>query len=732
MKYYFFFLLLLCLLSFSVLAESTANPVVQTKAAENSSLPSEQESESTTPISSSENLESADSVETENPEKEPQASSETPPSLGESITQESAAKSKVVSVPTQEQTKQLSTAEESAKQPLPKTGKKSQPASFSDQEQILKYIEDLMHLNQKLPQTETENEIDLLLEKKSNILNQLITLLGRTSLDELPIFEDREQIQFLNSRIAINKSRGNDLAVQRDKAKLAYFKIKRNILEYLQYLIEASRSYTSVDEIVDESVARLNAVRKEMQQYKLPKGGDSSKVYADLKKNISELELVFDTYQDILSFVIANPGKVATTHWFQKISLLSTIAFFNNFEVFRAANHKLAPLRIDMGGIIVSLLIVMLVVFWYPLAVKGISWLVERYFLQGKDEHTEEIYYTLRRPVFTLIVVFSLDLASYALLYKTEYKSSLENLFFIIYMVIGLWILFKVLDSIVVLQLDKFSRANRQLRKELVNLSIKATKGLFIIIALSLLLNRFGISIAALMSTLGIGGLAFALAAKDSLSNLLGGITLLIDNVFSIGDWIEIGEVEGTAVQIGLRSTTIRTFDNALITIPNSLISVSSVKNWNRRAIGRRIKMYVGVTYESDMNDIRQAVEDIRTMLIEHPEIANPKEQFIGDKRRQFRLTSREDMQGIKSTLLVFVDRYNEFSIDILIYCFSRTVNWAEWLAVKEDVLYKIAEILEQNNLEFAYPTAVRIFRPDQGNQEDELNVVPNIIGQQS
>jgi MscS family membrane protein len=304
--------------------------------------------------------------------------------------------------------------------------------------------------------------------------------------------------------------------------------------------------------------------------------------------------------------------------------------------------------------------------------------------------------------------------------------------FFIIYTVIYLWILFKILDSIVVVQLDKFSKSSRQLRKELVNLGIKATKGLFMIIGLSVLLNRFGISIAALMSTLGIGGLAFALAAKDSLSNLLGGITLLIDNVFSIGDWIEIGDVEGTAVQIGLRSTTIRTFDNALITIPNSLISVSSVKNWNRRAIGRRIKMYVGVTYESDMNDIRQAVEDIRTMLVEHPEIANPKEQFIGDKRRQFRLTSREDMQGIKSTLLVFVDKYNEFSIDILIYCFSRTVNWAEWLAVKEDVLYKIAEILEQNNLEFAYPTAVRIFRPDQKSQEEDLNVIPGILGQQS
>ncbi len=726
MKHYFF-LLLLCSLNFTVQAELPEKDPVPTKAAEKIPLTSELDNKSTTPVIQAGEHVQIDSLATGNLDTEVRSSSETVSPAEENITRQPETDQKVIAIPSQEPTQQSPTSEQVAKTQIVQAGKKSQQ-SFSDQELILKYIEDLMYLNQTLPKTESENEIDLLLEKKTNILNQLIALLGKTRIDELPIFEDREQIQFLNSRIAINETRGNDLAVQRDKAKLAYFKIKREILEYLQYLIDASRSYTVVDEIVDESVSRLNAVRSEMKQYKLPRGDDSSKVYTELKKNYTDLKLVFDTYQDILSFVIANPGKVVTTHWFQKISLLSSIAFFNNFEVFRTANHKLAPLRIDMGGIIVSLLIVMLVVFWYPLAVKGISWLVERYFLQGENEHTEEIYHSLKKPIFTLIVVFSLDLASYALFYKTEYKSSLENVFFVIYTVIYLWILFKILDSIVVVQLDKFSKSSRQLRKELVNLGIKATKGLFMIIGLSVLLNRFGISIAALMSTLGIGGLAFALAAKDSLSNLLGGVTLLIDNVFSIGDWIEIGDVEGTAVQIGLRSTTIRTFDNALITIPNSLISVSSVKNWNRRAIGRRIKMYVGVTYESDMNDIRQAVEDIRTMLIEHPDIANPKEQFVGDKRKQFRLTSREDMQGIKSTLLVFVDRYNEFSIDILIYCFSRTVNWAEWLAVKEDVLYKIADILKQNNLEFAYPTAVRIFRPD---QENDLDVIPDILGQQ-
>jgi MscS family membrane protein len=597
----------------------------------------------------------------------------------------------------------------------------------SDEKLILDYLEQLKRSNQKMSRIDNEQVMDKMLGKENVILEKLVALLGKTTLDELAIPKKIERQNFLKLRIAANEERGNDLAIQRDKIKLAYYKVSHDTLDYLQFLMTASRSYVAINKIVNESITRRDIARKDIKRYKIPEFDFSSKVHSQLKKNSGQLNLAHDTYRDILTFVITNPDKISTTHWFQKVSLLSSIAFFNNFDIIRSINHKLTPFQVDVGGIIVSLIIIMLVVFCYPLVVKGISWVVEKYFLNNGNDYTEEIYRELKHPVFALIVFFSLDLATYALLYKTEYKSSLEDLVFVVYVTIYLWIIFKVMDSVVIAQLDKFSKKNKQLRRELINLGIQVSKGLFIIIAVSVLLNRFGISIAALMSTLGIGGLAFALAAKDSLSNLLGGVTLLIDNVFSLGDWVKIGEVEGTAVQIGLRSTTIRTFDNALITIPNSVISVSSVRNWNRRAIGRRIKMRVGVTYQSNMDDIRQAIEDIRDMLRDHTEIANPKEQ-LGDKRKQFRFMSREDTQGIKSTQLVFMDRFNDFSIDILIYCFSRSVDWSKWLEVKEDVLFKIAEILKQNNLEFAYPTAVRIYRSKGIDDTEELGMINSKI----
>ena len=128
------------------------------------------------------------------------------------------------------------------------------------------------------------------------------------------------------------------------------------------------------------------------------------------------------------------------------------------------------------------------------------------------------------------------------------------------------------------------------------HLFIKKTKFIGFVAILSIVLNHFGIKMTAILSTLGIGGLAFALAAKDTLSNLFGGITILMDDIFRQGDWITIQEVEGTVVEVGVRSTTVRTFKNALVSVPNATIANHQVVNWSRRNIGRRIKMNIGVT----------------------------------------------------------------------------------------------------------------------------------------
>ena len=589
----------------------------------------------------------------------------------------------------------------------------------SSQQEIIKSIDELKAINGQLLFTEDEAAINPLLEKRAKVLDSLMKELRGVAGSKLIPATGNKEIRFLESRIKVNTERGNELAAQRDQIKLERYKMDQAIESYLYFLYQASKDYRSIEFITNKSQKLLEESQGLEEKHIFPKLDGEGNIYVELKKNHMGFLETIKSYQDILTYVIINPRRIASVHWFQEFSLLSAITYVNHFDFVQSINYKLAPFKVDTGGMLLSFVSFFLVYFSYHFIFKCTSWCVENYVITKGSEQQELIYHEVRKPVRVLLMFFGLNLGAYAFFYKTDYRASLEGFSYIIYSLGFIWLFFKVVDSIVLVQIEKLSSSNKELRKELFNLGVQSGKGLIVIIALVFGFNHFGISLTAILSTLGVGGLAFALAAKDTLSNLFGGVTVLLDNVFRLGDWVRVGDVEGTVAEIGLRSTTIRTFDNALITIPNSLVSVSSVMNWNRRAIGRRIKMHVGVTYESDMNDIKQAIEDIRNMLKDHPDIANPKHKH-SSKRRHFKFTSQEDTHGIKSTQLVFMDRYNDFSIDILIYCFARTVQWAEWLAVKEDVLFKIAEILKKNNLEFAYPTQVRIYRPENNSGVDK------------
>jgi len=581
--------------------------------------------------------------------------------------------------------------------------------AISNQDRIKQSVEKLHSINVQLLSND-ESLIDSLLKEKADVLELLMLQLKTEKGLRLVPAKINEKQSFLESRIRINTERGHELAVFRDEYKLKIYTINNSIRTYLEYLIESSKNYQTIDIIVETSQKKLDANLKQEISLALPEVEGSLSL--EVKKNHQLFLKTSQSYRDILSYVISNPREIASTHWFQEFSLLSAISYVNHFDILDSINNSLVPFKVDIGGITLSFLIYFSVYFCYPFVFNCTRFCVETYIIDKGVGQQELIYLEIRKPIRLFMIFFGINLGTYAFFYKTGYRTSLESFSFIIYSLIFIWLIFKIIDSIVLVQIEKIASSNKQLRKELFNLGVQVVKGLVVLIILAFALNHFGISLTAIMSTLGVGGFAFALAAKDTLSNLLGGITILFDNVFRMGDWIKVGEVEGTVAEIGLRSTTVRTFDNALITIPNSIVSVSSVMNWNRRAVGRRIKMHVGVTYESNMDDIRHALGDIKDMLKEHPGIANPT-QKVASNKRSFKFTSQADTYGIKSSQLVFMDRYGDFSIDILIYCFARTVDWTEWLEVKEDILFKIAVILKNNNLEFAYPTQVRIHRSE-------------------
>ncbi len=207
----------------------------------------------------------------------------------------------------------------------------------------------------------------------------------------------------------------------------------------------------------------------------------------------------------------------------------------------------------------------------------------------------------------------------------------------------------------------------------------KSLRVFIVFIAVLMLVQNLGYSISGLLASLGLGGLAVALAAKDSLSNIFGSIMILLDRPFSIGDWIKAGDMEGTVEEIGFRSTRIRTFAKTLITVPNSSLMNMSIDNFSLMP-KRRIKLTVGVTYDTSPTQMRQAVAEIKQLLREHPAID---QDFF---------------------LVNFTD-FGASSLDIMVYCFTSSTVWAEYLDAREDVCLKIMDRLENLGLEIAFPS---------------------------
>jgi len=237
-------------------------------------------------------------------------------------------------------------------------------------------------------------------------------------------------------------------------------------------------------------------------------------------------------------------------------------------------------------------------------------------------------------------------------------------------------------------------RTESTLDDHLVPFIRKTLRVFIVVLAFMFLVQNLGYSISGLLASLGLGGLAVALAAKDSLSNIFGSIMILLDRPFTIGDWIKAGSMEGVVEEIGFRSTRIRTFAKTMITVPNSVLMNMSIDNFSQMP-KRRIKLTVGVTYDTTPTQMRQAVAAIRKLLREHPAIH---QDFF---------------------LVNFTD-FGASSLDIMVYCFTTSTVWGEYLDSREDVCLKIMETLEELGLEIAFPSQTLYLHDMDGEKQSE------------
>ena len=234
--------------------------------------------------------------------------------------------------------------------------------------------------------------------------------------------------------------------------------------------------------------------------------------------------------------------------------------------------------------------------------------------------------------------------------------------------------------------IDRFTEYLRPLVKETntalddaILPALRTAAKIFVVVVVSLwVVDNLGYNISTIIAGLGIGGLAVALAAQSTLSNWFGALMIFADRPFSAGQIVTVGDVTGTVEQVGLRSTSIRTFEGTLVNMPNSIVANSKVDNVSRMP-GRRYKGAIGVTYDTLPEKVEEALRIIRDIL--------------------------ERNTHVQKGYIVRFDDFGACSLNIQVIYVTNTADYKEYMEIKEGINLEILRSFNEAAIEFAFPT---------------------------
>jgi len=241
------------------------------------------------------------------------------------------------------------------------------------------------------------------------------------------------------------------------------------------------------------------------------------------------------------------------------------------------------------------------------------------------------------------------------------------------------WAFYRLADVFCDLLALRAKQTDSKLDDQLVPLVRRILKVAVVIIGVLFILQNLNVDIGSLLAGLGIGGIAVAMAAKDTISNFFGSVVIFADKPFQVGDWVVIDGAEGVVEAVGFRSTQVRTFYDSLITVPNSKVADAKVDNYGARRY-RRITATLGISYDSTPEQVQAFVEGIRAIL----------------RANQF---SRKDYYEIHFS------GFGAYSLEIMLYFFLECPNWNIELRERHNIYLEIMRLAKALNIRFAYPT---------------------------
>ena len=251
--------------------------------------------------------------------------------------------------------------------------------------------------------------------------------------------------------------------------------------------------------------------------------------------------------------------------------------------------------------------------------------------------------------------------------------------FSLIYIYSLFLIVLRLISFFGILLQKRAEESENKMDDQLVPFAIEAIKFIAYIFLIFIILSEvFGVNPTGLIAGLGIGGIALAMASKESLENLLGSFTIFLDRPFTVGDIVQVGNVTGKVEKVGFRSTRITTFDRSIVTVPNKKMVDAELDNLGLRPV-RRVKFHIGLTYSTTSEQIKNIVKEIQEMVNLHPNTND-------DGRVRFQ-------------------EFGASSLDILIIYYVNSPKWEDLINVKEDINYKIMDIVKKHNSDFAFPS---------------------------
>jgi len=351
---------------------------------------------------------------------------------------------------------------------------------------------------------------------------------------------------------------------------------------------------------------------------------------------------------------------------------------------------KILEIRLWRECYIYNLLTAVFVVCVSVLAGKILSLFFKRWMLSLERrfhvEMEERVISKLARPLIFILFLIGLRFAGGLLNLPTprgneaffDVREFFNKSADVIIILSFVWIFLNAVDGAQHL-LERLARQpDARVRDQLLPIFTRIVKVVIVIVGVIMIISRMGQDVKAIVAGLGIGGVALALAAQETLKNLFGSIMILVDKPFQVGDWITAGNTEGVVEDIGFRSTRIRTFPDTLVTIPNSKMADAEINNFSRMH-KRRVAMTIGVSYAADAARMEKCLAGIKKILDNHEGVTS-------------------EGQNIH-----FLD-FGESSLNIRVLYFTKDLTYSGHNKVRQEVNLAIMRMLEEAGLSIALP----------------------------